>query len=126
MKAELKKRWVEALRSGWYRQGRGCLRRNNKGADEHCCLGVLCDLVDPTQWSPPDEQGRYLYLKGEVEAFLASTLVTEDVGLGLKEMGVLCSMNDGMGPFRGPGPYTFPEIADHIEANIPTEEDSVV
>lgn len=36
------KRWVAALRSGKYKQGRGSLHdRDNK----FCCLGVLCDLA---------------------------------------------------------------------------------
>lgn len=34
-------KWLKALRSGEYRQGRGQLR-NNKG--EYCCLGVACEV----------------------------------------------------------------------------------
>jgi hypothetical protein len=49
MKSELKQQWVTALRSGKYKQGEGALRDQN---DQHCCLGVLCDLVDPTGWAP--------------------------------------------------------------------------
>jgi hypothetical protein len=37
MNPELKKKWVKALRSGEYKQGRGYLA--NKG--KYCCLGVL-------------------------------------------------------------------------------------
>ena len=40
MNADIKQRWVEALRSGQYKQGSGCLRTNNA----YCCLGVLCEL----------------------------------------------------------------------------------
>lgn len=40
MKAEIKKLWVEALRSGEYKQTTGQLRDNNS----FCCLGVLCNL----------------------------------------------------------------------------------
>ena len=40
MNADIKQRWVEALRSGQYKQGQGCLRTNNA----YCCLGVLCEL----------------------------------------------------------------------------------
>jgi len=40
MKTEIKDKWVKALRSGEYTQGRGTLRKN----DKFCCLGVLCDL----------------------------------------------------------------------------------
>lgn len=34
------KKWVAALRSGEYSQGRGRLRKG----DTFCCLGVACDL----------------------------------------------------------------------------------
>lgn len=40
MNADIKQRWVEALRSGQYKQGQGCLKQN----DAYCCLGVLCEL----------------------------------------------------------------------------------
>lgn len=42
MKPEIKKMWVEALRSGKYAQGKGRLRGNG---NNYCCLGVLCDLA---------------------------------------------------------------------------------
>lgn len=48
MNADVKKRWVEALRSGKYTQGRGSLRSRD---DEFCCLGVLCDITEPDGWS---------------------------------------------------------------------------
>lgn len=35
-------KWVEALRSGEYKQGKNRLRSND---DEFCCLGVLCDQM---------------------------------------------------------------------------------
>lgn len=34
------KKWIEALRSGRYKQGKGHLRTK----DEYCCLGVACEL----------------------------------------------------------------------------------
>lgn len=40
MNAQIKARWIEALRSGNYQQGKGHLRTG----DAYCCLGVLCDL----------------------------------------------------------------------------------
>jgi len=40
MNKEIKARWIKALRSGDYKQGRDRLKRN----DTYCCLGVLCDL----------------------------------------------------------------------------------
>lgn len=41
MNQEIKDRWIAALRSGEYEQGRGYLKSDGK----FCCLGVLCDLA---------------------------------------------------------------------------------
>jgi hypothetical protein len=39
-------RWLKALRSGQYKQGKEWLHhKNEKGQDRYCCLGVLCDLA---------------------------------------------------------------------------------
>lgn len=46
MDADIKRKWVEALRGGKYEQGRGVLRDGSA----YCCLGVLCDLIDPEAW----------------------------------------------------------------------------
>jgi hypothetical protein len=51
MDAELKRKWVEALRSGKYQQTRYRMRDR----DKFCCLGVLCDLVDPSGWYGCDQ-----------------------------------------------------------------------
>lgn len=40
MDKQVKERWVNALRSGDYQQGRAWLKKG----DSYCCLGVLCDL----------------------------------------------------------------------------------
>jgi hypothetical protein len=42
MNQDIKKKWVEALRSGEYEQGKDQLRSSD---DEFCCLGVLCDVA---------------------------------------------------------------------------------
>ena len=42
MNKELKKKWVAALRSGGYQQGRHVLYSERE--DTYCCLGVLCDI----------------------------------------------------------------------------------
>jgi hypothetical protein len=50
---EIKTRWLEALRSGHYRQGKHKLRKPGHRATpfasrrdpEFCCLGVLCELA---------------------------------------------------------------------------------
>lgn len=59
MDQNIKKQWVEALRSGKYKQGRCWL----KYGDEFCCLGVLCDLHAQTtnrEWEGCGSIGNYL------------------------------------------------------------------
>ena len=46
MNPEWKAKWVNALRSGEYKQAQDYLRTN----DGYCCLGVICDLTDNTKW----------------------------------------------------------------------------
>lgn len=46
-------KWLEALRSGKYQQGRDVLR----AGDSFCCLGVACDLYDSSRW----EEGTNCY-----------------------------------------------------------------
>jgi hypothetical protein len=49
MKKDIAKKWVKALRSGKYKQGKSFLKQfNNKGQPKHCCLGVLCELYNDT------------------------------------------------------------------------------
>lgn len=45
MNAEVKTQWVEALRSGQYKQGQEQLHKASPEGDRFCCLGVLCDLA---------------------------------------------------------------------------------
>ena len=44
----IKAAWVEALRSGKYEQGKQALRAEG---NKFCCLGVLCDVLEPNAWS---------------------------------------------------------------------------
>ncbi len=46
MNPNLKAQWLKALRSGEYRQGEFRLRDGG----QYCCLGVLCDIIDPDGW----------------------------------------------------------------------------
>ena len=58
MKPEIKKLWVEALRSGEYTQGSMRLFNN----ESFCCLGVLCDLHAKEtggQWEDVDDVGKH-------------------------------------------------------------------
>lgn len=59
MKLEPKKLWLEALRSGDYKQGKGYLRTN----EGHCCLGVLCEvaIANGVPVTREEEQGYHYY-----------------------------------------------------------------
>ena len=45
MNKELAFKWVSALRSGNYKQGKNFLIFEKGGEREHCCLGVLCEIA---------------------------------------------------------------------------------
>jgi len=47
MKKTVMKKWVKALRSGKFKQGKQQLKQTNpQGKVNHCCLGVLCELYN--------------------------------------------------------------------------------
>jgi hypothetical protein len=55
MNQDIKQRWVDALRSGEYEQGKECL--HDSSDNTFCCLGVLTDLYikeHGQQWHKPD------------------------------------------------------------------------
>ena len=104
MDAELKAKWVAALRSGEYKQGQHVLRNS---LDHFCCLGVLADIHSPDKWSLDKSTDNYKH-DGYWEAF-PRTL--EDAGIiASSAMNYLSEMNDSG--------RTFAEIADYIEANL--------
>lgn len=50
--------WVEALRSGKYKQTTYALRRAGKKKDSFCCLGVACKLYSDSvggKWNTPQQ-----------------------------------------------------------------------
>lgn len=61
MNQDIKKLWVDALRSGKYQQAEGALRIS----DGYCCLGVLCEVLKiPKQ----TQQGSNVYQYGRLKA----------------------------------------------------------
>jgi hypothetical protein len=44
MNPEVKRKWIEALKSGEYEQGHHSLKTKEGDRVTYCCLGVLCDL----------------------------------------------------------------------------------
>jgi len=109
MNKEIKDKWVKALRSGEYEQGRGCLKKY----DTYCCLGVLCDIhakETGNEWeSINDYEYSYFNSMGSLPftvkkwAGISSTCIhaNKNIKIGL------IAMNDDGKPFT--------EIADIIE-----------
>lgn len=47
MNKQVMEKWVAALRSGKYKQGKDKLKKKDaKGVIRHCCLGVLCEVYN--------------------------------------------------------------------------------
>lgn len=107
MDQEIKTRWVAALRSGRYTQGQGALRSE----DNFCCLGVLCDLVNPEAWEHHETDlvaGFWSHLRSRDE--FPAPAVYEQAELGYEQAFALAKLNDDGNPF-----WT---IADFIEEHL--------
>jgi hypothetical protein len=107
---DLFERWIAALRSGKYKQGRFNLRSTD---DDYCCLGVLCDIVNPGGWGPSVAKDRYRF--GGVDNTLPDHVAN---GLGMGWGGELPTPVDGtrrLATLNDTRVYTFDQIADVIE-----------
>lgn len=112
---DLFERWLTALRSGDYQQGRNHLRR----FDNYCCLGVLCDVFNPNLWElhDPTTIYRYKYGAGAADDLLPPRDLLDAV-FGEDAPGELISflarINDNGA--------TFEKIADFIEWALVTHQ----
>jgi len=103
MNRELRNKWIEALRSGEYKQGQNMLVVAEEGVEKHCCLGVLCKVLG----LPDARIGRYATLLAFQDGFESDNL---DIGLPRDEREYLANMNDDG--------HTFWQIADYVEKNL--------
>lgn len=104
MDKEIQDKWVKALRSGKYQQGRRALRTTD---NKYCCLGVLCDLVASDEWSKSEDPDDPFYYHGPTSV-MPDVRLCDDVGLDEDFSFDLAHANDAGS--------TFHEIADMIEA----------
>lgn len=109
MKADLKRNWVEALRSGSYAQGKQVLRGGEAGQIRYCCLGVLADVAGAT-WEKDDGwefyRARFPEAPGAASGHVPESILDRDI------QGELIELNDV-------DELDFPAIADWIEKNVP-------
>lgn len=109
MDAQLKAKWVEALRSKKYRQADGTLREEQSARRYgYCCLGVLCHAMG-SKWIDGTPVLDGVVMEDEDESYL-SRVALEMTGLDEQTQKTLANMNDNGS--------RFPEIADYIEANL--------
>lgn len=122
---EFKQKWIEALRSGVYEQGKGYLMLRKNQKDKFCCLGVVCviagipkeKLYQPSKEA--DEDNEYGAVEYELITSIGDDELTANVPALLKDNGdnrviELTYMNDGFGKYSG-DQKSFSEIADYIE-----------
>lgn len=99
----IKAQWIKALRSGLYKQGHRRLRNENNV----CCLGILCDGLEPNQWNIKMD-GTFRH--GSERAY-PHQRVRRVAGLSMFQCRQLAELND----VKKVG---FEEIADWIEKNL--------
>lgn len=115
MNKEIKEKWVEALRSGKYKQGEGWLKRrgSKEGEFSFCCLGVLVD-VDGHTWKDDHSLAcQYPESKNGNLVASSSELYSEyrnKIGLTQRDAHFLIMQNDNGSSFEF--------IANWIEENL--------
>lgn len=113
MPKEMKEKWVKALRSGEYTQGRGCLEMNGT----YCCLGVLQMVTDGYTERSPGSALQTLPSQQWYEDHGIIDCVMDSTNYLRKTTYTLANMNDGNGPHLQ-ARLSFPQIADWIEENV--------
>lgn len=120
MNSTIKEKWVAALRSGEYSQGKSWLRsppRVSTSPNPHtfCCLGVLCDIYQKEtgkgEWRPPTNGHHYHFEDGVGDESRTSTPAQVVIwsNIDTRMLPVLTFLND-----HG---STFEEIAERIESD---------
>lgn len=108
------KKWVAALRSGKYKQGRSYLKRVDDGEARYCCLGVACELfTSPSKTLAHPDKRICMFGNG------ASAVLPEDVQamLGLADpLGYTPALETSLSRKNDAECLTFDQIADFIES----------
>lgn len=122
MNQEVKEKWVAALRSGKYEQGRHSLHGER---NSYCCLGVLCDISGLGKWGELVNNRPYMVDNDHDSSDLLRA-VAEWAGLGDGPYVSIPDVKVDVGEFDGRvhvAAYndqgaTFGQIADAIEAQL--------
>ena len=106
MDRKWKRKWINALRGGEYRQARGELR-DHVG---YCCLGVLCDISGAGEWTGTNG-GRFIDFNGYDHSAVTPPGVKSLTGLTVLAEQELVELNDHKR-------YGFRRIATWIEKHL--------
>jgi hypothetical protein len=98
----LKEKWITALRSGEFRQGREVLKRDGT----YCCLGVLAEIAAPELLADPKAGGRLYYPQ------------LAELGVDRQAHEDLMELNDGAHGREDATRRSFWDIAAWIEKNL--------
>lgn len=109
MNPEVKKKWIEALRSGEYKQGHNALRVISEGGFGYCCLGVLCDLMKQSGLGDWVGFSDFMYAD-QIQRSYPQFEILEKIDMSFEASRILSSMND-----QG---CSFEEISNWIEENL--------
>lgn len=114
MNQEWKAKWIEALRSGKYKQGKYCLAQvdNNDQKQSYCCLGVLCEISGKNY--DEHQLGLPLNVQDLTELSFLPTVNSpevEEIKCLFQKKVSLSALNDSFN-------YSFEQIADLIEVNL--------
>ena len=104
-----KSNWIDALRSGKYKQGKPYLNINNT---EFSCLGVLCELQLKTEslHKEMDKGTKLVYYDLYVCGLPEKLIDKFSIQFNYSIMDKLLGMNDRLNGFN--------EIAEYIELNV--------
>ena len=105
--------WVEALRSGEYKQGEGLLQEGPPGATRFCVWGVACDVIDPHQWSrfgPYVQHSRALSYPPQSVEDAMGMLMYENLWTDGR-----CVANPSLVVLNDSKEFSFDELADLIQ-----------
>lgn len=112
MKEEIRSKWINALLSGKYKQGRYSLHPSE---GRYCCLGVLCDLYrkETGNGNWVKETTEYLFtIVGDAQNLCLPRAVSRWAGIDPETEIELSVYNDGL---TSGDAFSFREIAHFIE-----------
>ena len=123
MKKEIAEKWVEALRSGKFNQGRNYLKRTTGEEATHCCLGVLCELHNELNEETIEESSMWLGEVGNKDSIHTFDGATGALSITVQHWAGIKTDNGSVGGYclttmNDDAENSFAEIADFIEKNI--------